>query len=203
LNGFPDNVSTILAKEGLSIDDFNYMMQKSVNALNDVEKAKMVRIRAAMSKPDASTLMQKVIPKSDIQKYVDGTYKQVGGYATIASDAKHLESYDDIYHGLRLDYDGTEFFIENGSCGVIRFTSSGSSGAVLPTGGKYAKYDYPFTAHGFTAGKNGRLGAPEWHLENRIDFNEGAELWEIMSNGDEILRAKLIDIGGELKFIEQ
>jgi len=114
-----------------------------------------------------------------------------------------LKSYDDIYHGLRLDYTGTNFFIEDGSCAVIRFTSKSSGSVVIPSGGKYAKYEYPFTAHGFTSGKNGRLGAPEWHLENRVNMDEGAEIWEIMSSGDEVLRAKLIKVNGELKFVEQ
>ncbi|MDF9800468.1 porphobilinogen deaminase [Catalinimonas alkaloidigena] len=34
-------------------------------------------------------------------------------------------------------------------------------------------------------------------------MDEGAEIWEVMSNGDEVLRAKLIDVGGELKFVKQ
>jgi len=188
-NGFVDGLESLLTKEGLSMDDFHYMMQKSSNALTDVEKAKMARIRGAMPKPDANTIMQKVIPKSDINNYLSGNYTQIGGYMTRASDAKHLKTYDDIYNGLRLDYEGTAFFIEDGSCGVIRFKSPGTNNAILPTGGEYAKYDYPFTAHGFTAGKNGRLGAPEWHIESRIYPDDGAELWEVFSDGTEELKA--------------
>jgi hypothetical protein len=203
LTGFSDNIDALLAKEGLSLDDFHYMMQKSLNALTDAEKIKMERIRAAMPKPSSTTVMQKVIPLSDIKKYISGVYTDVGGYVTRVADVKHLNSYDDIYHGLRLDYTGTAFFIEDGSCAVIRFISPKSGNVVIPSGNKYAKYDYPFTAHGFTSGKNGRLGAPEWHLENRIGMDEGAEIWEVMSNGNEVLRARLVDVGGELKFIEQ
>ena len=203
VSGFIDEISDIVKFEGISLDDFHYMMQKSTNALTESEKAIMSRIRSAMPKPSSTTLMQKVIPKSDIEKYLSGTYTEVGGYVTRASDAKHLESFDDIYHGLRLDYTGTTFFIEDGSCGVIRFVSPKSSSAVIPSGGEYAKYDYPFTAHGFTSGKNGRLGAPEWHFENRVEIDEGAEIWEVMSDSEEILRAKLADIGGEIKFVKQ
>ena len=133
---------------------------------------------------------QKVIPKKDILKYLDGSYgNKVGGYLTKAADTKHLDSFEDIYHGLRLDYTNTKFFIEDNSCGLIRFKSKNSKDVVIPEGGTYTKYDYPFTAHGFTAGKNGRLGAPEWHLPNRIKFDDGAELWEVSNDGTEKLIA--------------
>ena len=49
--------------------------------------------------------------------------------------------------------------------------------------------DYPFTAHGFTSGNNGRLGVPEWNLQRRVKFNEGDEIWEVSNDGKEILRA--------------
>ena len=51
--------------------------------------------------------------------------------------------------------------------------------------------DYPFTAHDFTSGNQGRLGVPEWHLGNGIDVipEEGAELWEVFTNRREVLRA--------------
>lgn len=50
---------------------------------------------------------------------------------------------------------------------------------------------YPYTAHGFTSGNNGRLGVPEWHagVKKYVAIEEGAELWEVHSNGQEVLRA--------------
>ena len=59
--------------------------------------------------------------------------------------------------------------------------------------------DYPFTAHGFTSGNNGRLGVPEWNLLRRVKFNEGDEIWEVSNDGKEILRA--IYSKGNKKFI--
>ena len=49
--------------------------------------------------------------------------------------------------------------------------------------------DYPFTAHGFTSGNNGRLGVPEWKLVKYAEFSEGAEIWEVFNDGTEKLRA--------------
>ncbi len=199
--GFVDQINSLLEQEGLTIDDFHYMMQKSSNALTAAENASINRIRSSLPKPNSASVMQKVIPKSEIEKYLNNTKGiNARGYVTKAADAKHLETFEDLYNGLRLDYTGTEFFVGDGSCGVIRFTSQQTKTAVIPIGGTYAKYDYPFTAHGFTAGKSERLGSPEWHLPNNIEMEEGAELWEIFNDGSEILRGRIIDINGSKAF---
>ena len=70
---------------------------------------------------------------------------------------------------------------------VIRFKSEDAPQIlVIPTS---EDIDYPFTAQGFTSGNNGRLGIPEWNLLQRIDFEDGAELWEVFNDGRETLRA--------------
>ena len=188
--GFIDLLPNLLKKEGLTMDDFRYMMLKNVNALTESEKVKLARIRNAIPKPDANTVMQKVIPKDDINKYLSGDYIEVGGSVAIASDTKHLKSFEDYYYGLRLDYIGTKFHISKNSCGVIRFKSKDIPGnIVIPKGGTFDDWDYPFTATGFTSGNRGRLGIPEWNLLRRVKFNEGDEIWEVSNDGKEILGA--------------
>lgn len=113
-----------------------------------------------------------------------------------------METFEDLYNGLRLDYPGTEFFIADGSCGVIRFTSKETKSVVIPSGGTYALYEYPFTAHGFSAVKSGRLGAPEWHLTNEVEFIEGAEIFEVFNDGTEVLVARLQKVGQNLQFVK-
>jgi hypothetical protein len=167
-------------------------MQKNVNALTEAEKVKLANIRNALPKPDANTLMQKVIPKDDIIKYIESNdqwYKEVGGYVSRATDTKHLKSFEDLYFGERLDYSGTKFFVEDGSCGVLRFKNSASNEAVIPSGELYNGYEYPFTSTGFTSGKMGRIGIPEWHLRRRLELKDGDELWEIFNDGTEKLKA--------------
>ena len=136
--------------------------------------------------------MQKVIPKTDIENYINppsNYYKQIGGYVSTAADTKHLKTFNDLYYGERLDYTNSKFFMSANSCGIIRFKNTQSSEVVIPTGSQYNGYDYPFTAHGFTSGSNGRLGVPEWHFQSRIDIQEGTEIWEIFNDGTEELRA--------------
>ena len=73
---------------------------------------------------------------------------------------------------------------------VIRFKSKDiPENIVIPNGGTFDNWLYPFTSTGFTSGNNGRLGIPEWNLLQRIDFEDGAELWEVFNDGTEKLRA--------------
>ena len=179
------------------MDDFRYMMLKQLNALTEAEKMKLARIRNAMPKPNANTVMQKVIPKDAINDYLreNKPYTTIGGHVTIAADAKHLRTYDDLYYGLRLDYlnDGGKLmnFVEDGSCGVIRFKTASASEFVIPGKELLGSNGYPYTAHGFTSGNNGRLGVPEWHVGKGkyAIIEDGAELWEVYSNGQEVLKA--------------
>ena len=73
---------------------------------------------------------------------------------------------------------------------VISFKSKDiPQNIVIPKGGTFDNWVYPFTSTGFTAGNNGRFGIPEWNLLQRIDFEDGAELWEVFNDGRETLRA--------------
>ena len=86
-------MSYLLKREGLTMDDFHYEIKK------------LTRIRKAIPKPDENTLMQKVVTKETMNRYLGGKYAgQVGGSVAIASDTKHLKTFEDYYYGLRLDY---------------------------------------------------------------------------------------------------
>lgn len=149
-------------------------------------------IRNSIPQPNANTVMQKVIPQSDMSKYISGEYTSCKGYVTTAQDAKHLKTTEDIYYGMRLDYEGTKFTPTDQSCGIIRFKANNASDAVIPrssVNAGNAADGAPFTGHGFTAANNGRLAVPEWKKDNWFDLQDGAELWDVASDGTETLRA--------------
>ena len=199
--GFIDLLPDLLKKEGLTMDDFHYMMLKNVNALTEAEKAQLARIRNAMPKPDANTVMQKVIPASDLDNFISGKYSSIRGYITKATDTKHLHGFEDLYYGLRLDYDGTKFFLEDGHCYAIRFTSDQVPSKVIIPRGKDFDDPYPFTSTGLTAGNHGRLGVPELKATADIKFENGTEIWKITNSGEQTLYAIFKD--GSFKIIEQ
>jgi len=51
--------------------------------------------------------------------------------------------------------------------------------------------DYPFTAHGFTAGIKGRIGVPEFTIPRDlgVSIEDGTEIWKITRDGRQTLYA--------------
>ncbi|WP_131248740.1 hypothetical protein [Aquimarina atlantica] len=186
INGFSDNVASIVSKHGISVENFKKIYQKmKYHQLKEDDKAIISAIRNSIPIPDGNTILQKVISKSDIEKYLDGTYNTVGGFITAAKDAKHLKTYEDIFYGMRLDYDGSDFKLSDGSCGIIRYKVENPN-LTIPQG---AGISYPYTGNGFTSGNNGRLGVPE--LESpRYTPQHGDSMFRLMSDGSEKLIAK-------------
>lgn len=191
LVGFENEITSLAAAHNLSLAEFIVLEGKSAADLTAAELNIINSIRDAIPHPTATTIMQKAIPKSDIGKYLDGTYTSCRGFVSTAEDAKHLTTFEDIYYGMRLDYSQTPFHLSDGSCGVIRFRAQNSSSAIVPkspTNGGVETASMPFTGHGFTSGNNGRLGVPELQMSSFASIERG-ELWEVFSDGQEILRA--------------
>ena len=51
--------------------------------------------------------------------------------------------------------------------------------------------DYPFTAHGFTAGIKGRIGVPEFTIPRGlgVSIEDETEIWKITRDGKQTLYA--------------
>lgn len=198
-SAFADNISDILTKEGLTLDEFNKLRLQDVSTLTDAEKATLKAIRKSVPMPDADTLMQKVIPASDIAKYMDGTYTQVGGYVTRAEDVAQLSTYDDLYNSLRLDYPQSAYKpLADDSIGVIRYTTDEASKISIPYGtemGGVVTEAPPFTGNGFTKATNGEI-IPEFKCDGYLEVSDGAQLIEIGKDGTETLKAVYSEIKG-------
>ena len=187
--GFVDMLPELLKKEGITEEEFvnytNYVRKE----LPDSPRAQIARLRNAVPSPTAETVMQKVIPASDLENYISGDYSSIRGFLTRAVDTKHLRSYDDLYWGLRLDYKQTEFSLDDGYCYIIRFKSPEVPLKVETPRGYRFKYLYPFTSHGFTAGTKGRIGVPEFKTIEDITMEAGTEIWRISRDGEQTLFA--------------
>jgi hypothetical protein len=191
LNGFPDNIQDLVNQQGLNISEFKNLASKSALELTTTNASglnKLIKIRNAIPQPDINTIMQKAIPKSDISKYLSGQYASCKGYMSTAKDSKHLKTYQDIYYGMRLDYPNTAFNLSDGSCGVIRFKAMNANLA-KPAVNLPSPDPFPFTNHGITSASNNLLGVPEWKMNDFAQLQDGAEIWEVFSDGSEQLRA--------------
>ena len=189
--GFVDILPGLLEKERLTMEDFIKVTQSIRKDLPYAPRAKIARLRNAISSPTAETVMQKIIPASELDEYISGLYNNIQGFITKAADTKHLNSFDDLYYGLRLDYDGTKFFLDEGYCYALRFKSKEVPLKVNVPRGRDFKDSYPFTSHGFTAGTRGRIGVPEFIIRRgfRVPIEGGTEIWKIARDGKQTLYA--------------
>jgi len=138
------------------------------------------------------TLMQKVVPFGDIAKYLDGTYTRIGGFVYRAVDVIILENYFDLYNGIRLDFKGSRYNPEKDyALGVIRFYTDSTDKLEIPYSkemGGSTSGEFPFTGHGFASSTNGAI-VPEYRLVDYVDMRDGAELYLVTKDGQEILLA--------------
>jgi hypothetical protein len=178
INGFSDNVLILANNEGLSIRSFKDLQIKSASdlAISDPEGlAKIISMRNSIPNPNSNTIIQKVIPLDKIDDFIIKGYKP-RGFVTTAADSKHLNTYKEIYDGMRLDYKidqiGTQAFntTDNG-CYVIRFKATNANQAI-PAVDIPNPDPFPYTNHGFTSGMNNKLGVPEWKMPD-AEITEG------------------------------
>ena len=189
---FVNELPEILKQKRITLDEFNNLRLRDVAELTDSEKEILKFIRNSVPMPNENTLMQKVITVEDIEKYLNGTYTQVGGFVTRAIDVENLKTYDDLYKGLRLDYPESVFNpTEDDVMGMIRFTTEDFKKITIPyrteMGGN-ASGETPFTGNGFTKATNGNI-IPEFQCSKYIDIKDGAQLIELRKDGTEKLRA--------------
>lgn len=196
------NLEAVLKEQGLTLEEFNRLRLLEISSLSDEEKVMLKAIRESVPMPDVNTLMQKVIPASDIDKYLNGTYTQVGGFVTRVEDVTQLGNYDDIYNGLRLDYPGSVYNpMVDDSVGVIRYTTDEASKISIPYGPEIGGTEIGqplFTGNGFTKATNGQI-IPEFKCNSYLEITDGAQLIEISKDGTETLRAVYSELQG--KFI--
>ena len=95
---------------------------------------------------------------------------------------------------LRLDYDGTKYIRNDGSVGIILYSSKYSINAYIPyspeLGGKIVDQP-PFTGNGFTKSMNGHV-VPEFYQPEIKRLPPGAKMYELKANGEITEIAELI-----------
>jgi hypothetical protein len=153
----------------------------------------------------------------------DETVDQIGGFLSRAADGQKLETAADYYHGYGLDYipeSGPNPFL--GASGnvsdlyAVRFRLPEDVDLNIPNRDLADRAGNNFPTHrpsyyqpegmGPPGGANPYLGngfvgkgdlqvIPEYHVPGRFEIGEGAEVWRITANGDEVLVA--VRIGGD------
>ena len=185
---FERNLEAKLTDYGISLEEFNTLRVKDVATLTEKERDILKELRDISPKPKSGTLLQKVVPASEIENYLGGTYTKLKGFVTRFEDVAHLKTYDEIYDSLRLDYGGSAFKPETDAyMGAIRFKSEDASefsAAFNELLDGHCKGDPPFTGNGFTKSTNGRI-IPEFESPDLVQISDGSLLVKIYKNGEE------------------
>lgn len=136
---------------------------------------------------------------------MDGTYTQVGGFVTRADDVMQLNTYDEVYNSLRLDYPNTAYNpIADDSLAVIRYKTSEVSKIEIPYSlemGGTTTGAPPFTGNGFTKAINGQI-IPEYRCSGYLEIEDGAQLIEISKDGTETLKAVYSGLQGKFVSVD-
>lgn len=195
LTGFEENRSSILSATGVTVRDFEVWSTMSTTKLNSDERDGLKLVREAVESPTSSTLLQKVITLSRLGEYMDNVGGGViGGFMTVAADTKNLVTLEEVYNGLRLDYTDSEFVIDGGGYGVLRFFLEQANELYIPYdynmgGVPHDSWAWPWGGGGFTTSIIGDGGYPEYVIDNYYTPIEGSELYEVTPEGREILRS--------------
>ena len=199
LQGFEESRDDILEKHGVSMRDFIIWSTSDINDFNSVDQSQIKTVRDEVKKPSGTTLLQKVIPLSDVAIYMDNLYNgTIGGFVTTAADVKYLSTMSQIYNGLRLDYDGSKFFENGAGYAVIRYYSKSTNKLTIPYaavlgGDPNPSWEWPWGGAGFTTSNLSDGGYPEYFTAGYSTPNEGAELYEVTPEGREMLRSVFTD----------
>lgn len=193
IHGFPDQRDSLLKTSLISMKDFNRLSTDSAWSLNETDRTTLKNFRSRLPFPKKNTVLQKVISLQEVATYMNNTYNgTIGGYFSVAADIKTLKTMHEIYYGLRLDYNGSQFLPDGAGYAVIRFTSSFTNQTNVPycveMGGN-KPHSWPGTGGGFTSSTLGEGGYPEYCFINYFPPDQGAELYEVTPKGNEILRA--------------
>ena len=192
--------------EPWSHDDLVEKINTPTADLSAADRAVLNDLRDQVPTPDAGTPMQKVITEQQFDDYmlgrsdnpsfqVDGT----GGSMTRLEDTSHLTSPEALHDGLRLDYDNTPFTAHDETMRVIRFEPDGDN-FVVPRNSDmdpgvgstpYDSWNDPFTGNGFT--KAGDDVIPEFQTQGGVTMRDGAEMWEVLPDGNQRLVGVLRD----------
>lgn len=205
LQGFEADAPALVRKQGLTMDEFERWFAEPAILVPKSIIPKLKAIREAVPMPTPDTLLQKVIPYGQVEKYLKGSYTDIKGFIIRAADTADLGDFRKAYNALRLDYDGSQFNdVSDQFLGVIRFKTPDADRIVIPFSkefGGYQESGYPFTGNGFISTGNGKI-RPEFVVNSGpgLRLDDGAEIFIYDRHGNERLVATYLK--DEKKFME-
>lgn len=211
---FKDHAEPLVEKYGWTMDEFKAKMMTPTHELSQRDADTLKLIRESVPTPKAGDWGQKVYSGDALDAFLNQPShdadpnhwtQTISTFFSRMEDVSALKTPGEVYTGLRLDYEGTRFKLEDESMVAIRFKMSKDDMAYTPYGGNNAEgkakmggehsSGWPFTGNGF-ASSDAHL-VPEFHLRSKIRIPDGAQLWEIRADGTEVLHAEYSELDGK------
>lgn len=172
------SVEKSLQKWGYSVDEFKSLTDADA-VLHQGTIAKVRQVRDDIGIPQPYTKMAKVIPEKFIDSYLNKDsewYREyIDGFASVREDSQSLKTMKEIYEGNALNYDGSEFRLDDKTYGKFEFdlTKNDLKKIAIPYEDNVisSKASNPFTGRGFTG--TDRMVLPEYKLFKKRNFRTG------------------------------
>ncbi len=154
------------------------------------------------------TVVSKVISQSEMEGYMSGLFCSVWGYITQANDTAMCRNYMDFYLDLGLGYEGSTFDPQKDEyLGIIRFRIRDEDDVklIIPYGkalGGIFDNPRPFTGNGYAIGAGTGSVIPEYMLVSPFALPDGAELYILTKEGEEIFWAIFTEEKGRFVRLE-
>ena len=161
----------------MSVEEFSKLLDPN-KTLTPAELKFVDSVRADVGLPQTGTVMNKIIPQSDIYNYLyNENYSGVRGFVSVDEHSSALKTLDDVFEGNRLDYNNTAFKTGSGVDGIsqsvgnadtvygkITYVLEDADVIKVPTDFPIAE-NAPYTGRGFTGSKD--IVLPELVQDNR------------------------------------
>ena len=179
----PKEVQVAIKKVDISNYQFRKLVLKDVKKLSGEEVRVLKQVRESVPMPNKNTLMQKVFPIKDLEKYLSGEYK-VRGFVSRLEDGI-FRNPEEAFKALRLDYKGTVFSVDDDAVCIIRYSSKDSIKVKIarsPELGGDLVQAPPYTGNGFTKSTKGHI-VPEFYQSEIEKLMSGSKIYILKSDG--------------------
>ncbi|HLR33718.1 MAG TPA: hypothetical protein VK071_00115 [Tissierellales bacterium] len=95
----------------MTVDESSKLLDPK-RVLTAEEQMMVDKVRQEIGLPKKGTVMTKIIPEADIEKYLNENSNdryEVKGFVSVDEHSKSLKNLKSVYEGNRLDYKGTKF----------------------------------------------------------------------------------------------
>lgn len=188
-----------LNKYGKSLDEIKELYTKPIHELSDEDIRLIKQVRLDVPPIERNTVIQKVLPYNLEEGMFEAVKRPISGYVARADDAGQLNTFDELYRKLKLDYGDSSWnkhmeAKENGieKCLVVRFSADEPSLYRVPFGGSDLESMKRVFDGDYAVFKNRSTGEIQVHAKDEIsnmnmnDIKDYAYKGELEWNGKKL-----------------